>query len=112
MVARHSPRSVLIQLAAAAGGSILYALSICLTSILAIPGADNVQLRPGVVVPIVVGALFGPAAGFTSGCAGNLAADQLQLDVTAKTYRYLDDEEQAAAQPQRPNQRRRPPAGQ
>jgi type IV pilus assembly protein PilO len=25
--------------------------------------------------------------------------DQLQLDVTAKTYRYLDDEEQAAAQP-------------
>lgn len=38
--------------------------------------------------------------------------DQLQLDVTAKTYRYLDDEEQAAAQPQRPNQRPRPPAGQ
>ena len=26
------------------------------------------------------------------------AYDQLQLDVTAKTYRYLDDEEQAAAQ--------------
>jgi len=25
--------------------------------------------------------------------------DQLQLDVTAKTYRYLDDEEQAAAKP-------------
>jgi type IV pilus assembly protein PilO len=25
--------------------------------------------------------------------------DQLQLDVTAKTYRYLDEEEQAAAQP-------------
>lgn len=25
------------------------------------------------------------------------AADQLQLDITAKTYRYLDDEEQAAA---------------
>jgi type IV pilus assembly protein PilO len=32
--------------------------------------------------------------------------DQLQLDVVAKTYRYLDDEEQAASQPrtnQRPN---------
>jgi type IV pilus assembly protein PilO len=27
------------------------------------------------------------------------AGDQLQLDVTAKTYRYLDEEEQAAAQP-------------
>ena len=25
--------------------------------------------------------------------------DQLQLDITAKTYRYLDEEEQAAAQP-------------
>ena len=28
--------------------------------------------------------------------------DELQLDVTAKTYRYLDEEEQAAAQPQQP----------
>ncbi|HEY5808073.1 MAG TPA: type 4a pilus biogenesis protein PilO [Povalibacter sp.] len=34
--------------------------------------------------------------------------DQLQLNVTAKTYRYLDDDEQAAAQPQRANQRPRP----
>jgi type IV pilus assembly protein PilO len=36
--------------------------------------------------------------------------DQLQLDVTAKTYRYLDEEEQAAAQPQdqkKPRNRRR-----
>ncbi len=33
--------------------------------------------------------------------AANAAgSDQLQLDVTAKTYRYLDEEEQAAAQPQ------------
>jgi len=29
---------------------------------------------------------------------GTSGSDQLQLDVTAKTYRYLDDEEQAAAQ--------------
>ena len=35
--------------------------------------------------------------------------DQLQLDVTAKTYRYLDEEEQAAAQPQQPAGRPRPP---
>ncbi|HMN45834.1 MAG TPA: type 4a pilus biogenesis protein PilO [Povalibacter sp.] len=33
--------------------------------------------------------------------------DQLQLDVVAKTYRYLDDDEQTAAQP-RANQRPRP----
>jgi type IV pilus assembly protein PilO len=33
-----------------------------------------------------------------------VGADQLQLDVVAKTYRYLDDEEQANAQrPQKPN---------
>jgi type IV pilus assembly protein PilO len=36
-------------------------------------------------------------------------SDELQLDVTAKTYRYLDEEEQAAAQPQQPG--RRPPSG-
>ena len=29
-------------------------------------------------------------------------SDQLQLNVTAKTYRYLDDAEQAAQQPQQP----------
>jgi type IV pilus assembly protein PilO len=31
----------------------------------------------------------------------NPGSDQLQLDVTAKTYRYLDEEEQAANQPQK-----------
>ena len=37
-------------------------------------------------------------------------SDQLQLDLTAKTYRYLDDEEQAAIQPQKkaPAGRKRP----
>jgi len=34
--------------------------------------------------------------------------DQLQLDVTAKTYRYLDEDEQAANQPQGPAGARRP----
>ncbi len=41
-------------------------------------------------------------------------SDQLQLSVTAKTYRYLDEEEQAAEQPQDPKKGkagRRPPAG-
>lgn len=40
--------------------------------------------------------------------------DQLQLNVTAKTYRYLDEDEQAAEQPQQQRGRatgRRPPAG-
>src|SRR5262245_40867776 len=39
----------------------------------------------------------------------NKNSDQLQLDVTAKTYRYLDEEEQAANQPQQgPAGARRP----
>jgi type IV pilus assembly protein PilO len=40
--------------------------------------------------------------------AKDAGTDQLQLDVTAKTYRYLDEEEQAAAQPQQPARRPRP----
>lgn len=40
----------------------------------------------------------------------NAGSDQLQLNVTAKTYRYLDEEEQAAQQPQQQTGRR-PPAG-
>lgn len=41
---------------------------------------------------------------------GAANADQLQLDLTAKTYRYLDDEEQAANQPLKkaPAGRKRP----
>jgi energy-coupling factor transport system substrate-specific component len=57
-------------------GSAAYAISIYLTAILNIPGADNVQIRPGVVIPIICGALFGPAAGFVSGFVGHLLADQ------------------------------------
>ena len=38
----------------------------------------------------------------------NPGSDQLQLDVTAKTYRYLDEEEQAANQPQGPAGAKRP----
>jgi type IV pilus assembly protein PilO len=39
----------------------------------------------------------------------NAGSDQLQLNVTAKTYRYLDEEEQAAQQPQPQKAGRRPP---
>jgi type IV pilus assembly protein PilO len=35
-------------------------------------------------------------------------SDELELNVTAKTYRYLDEEEQAAAQPQQGPGRQRP----
>ncbi|MGH8177004.1 MAG: type 4a pilus biogenesis protein PilO [Steroidobacter sp.] len=39
----------------------------------------------------------------------NGGSDQLQLDVTAKTYRYLDDEEQAASQSQQTQRGKAPP---
>ena len=39
------------------------------------------------------------------------STDQLQLNVTAKTYRYLDEEEQAAQQPQQQTGRPPRPAG-
>jgi energy-coupling factor transport system substrate-specific component len=65
-----------IQLGAMIVGSILYSLAIYLTSSIQIPSADNVQLRPGVVIPIICGALFGPIPGFVSGFAGSLLADQ------------------------------------
>jgi energy-coupling factor transport system substrate-specific component len=70
--ARHAIKQIAVMVA----GSALYALAIYLTSILNIPGADNVQFRPGVAIPILCGALFGPAAGFVTGFVGNLAADQ------------------------------------
>lgn len=64
------------QIVVMVAGSALYAAAIYLTAIVNIPGADNVQLRPGVAIPILCGALFGPAAGFVTGFVGNLAADQ------------------------------------
>jgi energy-coupling factor transport system substrate-specific component len=69
-------RHVMKQSAIMLVGSALYAIAIYLTAILNIPGADNVQLRPGVAIPILCGALFGPVAGFVTGFVGNLAADQ------------------------------------
>ena len=44
-----------------------------------------------------------------SSAGKNAGTDELQLDVTAKTYRYLDEEEQAAATPQGPAGQSRPP---
>lgn len=73
---QHTWRHWAPPVLAALIGSCLYALSIYLTAVVDIPGSDNVQLRPGVVIPIVTGALFGPLAGFVSGCAGNLLADR------------------------------------
>jgi len=76
MSVRWLSRRTINSLIASIAGACLYAASIYLTSIIDIPGSDNVQLRPGVVIPIVCGALFGPVAGFVSGFLGNLIADR------------------------------------
>jgi energy-coupling factor transport system substrate-specific component len=81
-------RPAMKQIAVMVAGSVLYAVAICLTAILNIPGADNVQLRPGVAIPILCGILFGPAAGFVTGFVGNLAADQF-LDWGFWFYWYI-----------------------
>jgi energy-coupling factor transport system substrate-specific component len=81
-------RPAMKQIAIMVAGSALYAVAIYLTSILNIPGADNVQLRPGVAIPILCGILFGPVAGFVTGFVGNLAADQF-LDWGFWIYWYI-----------------------
>src|SRR5262245_45083004 len=68
---------LLLQFGPPIVGSLLYAIGIVLTGILDIPGAANVQVRPAVAIPIICGAFFGPVAGFISGFAGNLVADQV-----------------------------------
>lgn len=77
MISSSWLRSALKHIAVMVIGSALYALAIYLTAILNIPGADNVQLRPGIAIPILCGALFGPVAGFVTGFVGNFAADQV-----------------------------------
>ena len=77
MLSSSSRQRWIITIVAAAAGAALYGVSIYLTAVLDIPGADNVQVRPGVAIPVVCGALFGPLAGFVAGFAGNFATDWL-----------------------------------
>lgn len=77
MFAPSTHHQLLRFVAASTVGSVLYAVAIYLTAILNIPGTENVQFRPGIVIPILCGVFFGPLPGFISGLVGNLAADQL-----------------------------------
>ena len=69
--------------------------------------AQEVTQELGLLDQIVEeGRLARDPASRERGTAGGLPAD-LVLDVTAKTYRYLDEEEQAAAQPKAAPTRRK-----
>ncbi|MCA9971326.1 MAG: hypothetical protein KC425_13970 [Anaerolineales bacterium] len=56
-------------------GALLYAGLVWLTTIFPLAAAGDVNIRPGVVVPIFFGFIWGPAVGFVTGMAGNLLGD-------------------------------------
>ena len=56
-------------------GALLYALLNWLTTIFPLAAAGDVNIRPGVVVPIFFGFTFGPAVGFFTGMFGNIMGD-------------------------------------
>lgn len=58
-------------------GATLYALLNWLTTIFPLATAGDVNIRPGVVVPIFFGFVFGPAVGFFTGMVGNIMGDLL-----------------------------------
>src|SRR2546427_10642965 len=56
-------------------GAALYAGVSYATNSLQLPGASNVSLRPGIVIPVFFGAVFGPWVGLFTGGVGNLIND-------------------------------------
>jgi energy-coupling factor transport system substrate-specific component len=58
-------------------GPLLFAGLTWVTNIFLLPAAPNLQIRPAVVVPLVVGFVFGPIVGFATGLVGNLLSDFL-----------------------------------
>ena len=58
-------------------GAALYAGLSYVTNSFQLPGATNVSLRPGIVIPLFLGVVFGPIVGAFSGGIGNLINDLL-----------------------------------
>lgn len=58
-------------------GAALYAGLSWITNSLQLPGASNVSLRPGIVIPLFFGVVFGPIVGAFTGGIGNLINDLL-----------------------------------
>jgi energy-coupling factor transport system substrate-specific component len=63
------------EILAMAGGALLYGGISWITNVFPLAGAAGVDIRPGVVVPIFFGFVFGPVVGFVTGTLGNLLAD-------------------------------------
>ncbi len=56
-------------------GAALYGGLSVLTNTLQLPSAGNVSFRPGIVIPVFFGAVFGPWVGLFSGGIGNFLGD-------------------------------------
>lgn len=62
-------------------GAALYAGLSYATNSLALPGASNVSLRPGIVIPLFFGAVFGPWVGLFTGLVGNSISDAFSYGI-------------------------------
>lgn len=58
-------------------GAALYAGLSYVTNSLQLPGASNVAIRPGIVIPLFFGSVFGPWVGLFTGLVGNSINDTL-----------------------------------
>jgi uncharacterized membrane protein len=58
-------------------GAALYAFANWTTFAIAIPGTDDVSLRPQFAIVVFIGFAFGPLAGFVAGFIGNVVGDWL-----------------------------------
>ncbi|HEU4322212.1 MAG TPA: ECF transporter S component [Roseiflexaceae bacterium] len=58
-------------------GAALYGVLSWATNIIPMPSVSLVSLRPGIVIPIFFGVVFGPAVGFFTGFVGNVLGDAL-----------------------------------
>src|SRR5436190_6779708 len=56
-------------------GAALYGGLSVVTNFLQLPGAGNVSFRPGIVIPLFFGAVFGPWVGLFTGGVGNIIGD-------------------------------------
>lgn len=58
-------------------GATLYATLSYMTNPLQLPGSDAIVLRPGIVIPLFLGAISGPWVGLFTGLVGNAINDLL-----------------------------------
>jgi energy-coupling factor transport system substrate-specific component len=63
------------QIVAMGVGTALYAALTIPLNALQLPGYGLIAIRPTVAIPMLFGFVFGPIAGFVSGCLGNIFSD-------------------------------------